>query len=127
MAQLNRLIGESESDGLIYDGTHAIDAGAVAFVNAEHEAGELERGQVLFIATSSYSTSHALVAAGSYVKDSTKGDPGAIVAENTSYAEDDGSVTVPVYTSGAFRLSKIKTALDNVKIEKLREKNIIVK
>lgn len=114
---LNKPAYAVEKDRLIYDATHPIDANTVQVSITSGSEGEIERGQLI-----DYSN-------GSYCVHAEGGEPSAIVAANASYDADDTEITVPVYISGTFRASEVKTdpELTTADLETLREKGIYLK
>lgn len=116
---LNGLIYESKNDGLIYDASHPIDADNVKVSLDVQKVGTLKRGTLLDISED----------AKQYSVHKEKGIPCAIVALDTSCAETDTEVVVPVYTSGAYKESGIRTDVPLTEADKetLREKGIVLK
>lgn len=114
---LNRVVGDTEHDHLIYDGSHPIDVRNVVVTIAGGEAGTLKRGQVIDYANGAYSVHQE------------SGEVSSIVAETTEYAESDTEVVVSVYTSGTFRIGECITdvELTTADLETFRSKNIYLK
>lgn len=117
MGLLNKPAYAVEKDRLIYDATHPIDASAVRVGIKAESGGVIKRGQVIDINGDIYNI-HA-----------ENGNVSVIAAENVSYASDETEVTVPVYTSGTFRKSKViaEPELTAADVETLREKGIYLK
>lgn len=116
---LNRKIYESERDGLVYDGSHDIDAANATVALDVKEDGTLKRGVLLDIESD----------AEKYAVHKEGGTAAAIVALDTSYSGEDTEIVAPVYISGAFRESAVRTdaGLTAADRETLREKGIILK
>lgn len=114
---MNKTAYEIEKDRLIYDGSHPITADNVEVTVPTDSVGEFERGQILDFSDGAYSVH------------TENGTASVIVAETTSYASDDTTIVVPVYTSGCFRQSACKSDVDlNVTdLETLRSKGIYLK
>ncbi len=114
---LNRVVGDTVHDHLIYDATHPIDTNNVVVTVTGGEAGTLERGQVIDYAD------------GAYGVHQESGEVSSIVAETTEYTESDTEVVVPVYTSGTFRASECITGVEltTADLETFRSKNIYLK
>jgi hypothetical protein len=114
---LNKQAYEVKSDTLIYDGSHPLDGSAYAVTVPGDAAGTIVKGQVIDVKDGAYSI-HA-----------ASGTPAAVAAEDVSYDGTEGTITVPVYTSGALRISEVVAdpELTAADIETLREKGIILK
>lgn len=110
MSLLNRMAYVVEKDRLIYDAKHPIDATAVSVTTSSIASGVLRRGQLLDCTDGVYSI-HA-----------EGGTASVIVAKDTECASDEGTVIVPVYTSGSFRSSAVITdpAITAADVEALR-------
>lgn len=114
---MNKEVYEVSQDRLIYDASHPLDAAVVTFHTPDGAEGCLKRGEVL-----DYSE-------GKYVKHTSEGKPGAIVAENASYAADDTDISVTVYISGTFRHAECisDVALEEKDVVELRSNGIYLK
>lgn len=117
MTELNKTAYEIEKDKLIYDSKHPVDVANVEVTLPGTAAGDIERGQLLDAAD------------GVYTIHDENGEPSAIVAEPTSYAEDDTSIVATVYTSGSFRQSEVIASpkITAAHIDVLRCKGIYLK
>lgn len=118
MRQLNKEAYEVTKDSLVYDSRHPVDAVNVTVDVADAGEGMLPRGQVLDFADGKYSVHKS------------GGTVSVIVAESTGFtAENAGTVTVPVYTSGTFRMSACITEeeLTETDMEAFRSKGIYLK
>lgn len=115
--QLNQKAYSVEPDNLIYDHSHPIDADNVMISVPAGTAGILARGQIIDFSD------------GAYVPHAENGAASVIVAENTSYTEDDTEIVAPVYISGPFRKSACiaETELTASDEETLRTKGIYLK
>lgn len=122
MSQILNAGGNVTSDTLIYDGSHELDARNVALtVNSgdTKAGGTVEKGQVIDFDST----------AGTYSVHATGGTPAAVLAEEASYAEDDTSLTVTVYTTGTFRESEVVAdpELTAADIDALQKNGIFLK
>ena len=117
MSLLNKVAYAVMNDKLIYDGIHPIDGGAVE-VKTPEGTGGIKRGQIIDV-----------TADGEYVLHADKGTPSVIAAENVEYAEDEDTVTVPIYISGTFRKSEVISDVELTAgdLETLRSKSIYLK
>lgn len=116
MRQLNKEAYEVTKDNLVYDSRHPLDAVNVTVEAAD--AGMFLRGQVLDFTDGKYSAHKS------------GGAVSVIVAESTKCtAEDAGTVTVPVYTSGTVTVPACITeeGLTETDLETFRSKGIYLK
>ena len=112
MSVLNSEAYTMNKANLVYDSKHPLDV-------ANIEVGTIERGQLI-----DYDDTD-----GTYSVHAENGKPSAIAAEETSYAADDTSALVTVYTSGSFRQSEVIAAprITAAHLEILRSKGIYLK
>ncbi len=114
---LNELFEVTAPDRLIYDGSHPIDGKNILVTLGGNKNGVLSRGQIIDRVGDIYQL---------HVKD---GEVNCIVATDTSYAETDTEIVVPVYTSGTFRQNECvsEETLTDADLEKFRSLGIYLK
>ena len=119
MSVLNSEAYTMNKDNLVYDSKHPLDVANIEVTVPGTEAGTIERGQLI-----DYDDTD-----GTYSVHAENGKPSAIAAEETSYAADDTSALVTVYTSGSFRQSEVIAAptITAAHLEILRSKGIYLK
>jgi hypothetical protein len=115
--QLNKNLGMTEKDRLIYDSSHVLDGRNELVTLDVTGAGVLKRGQVLDLKEDNFCV-HA-----------QDGEVSLIVAEDTPYEESDTVIPVQVYTSGCFRKEVLVTDVELTPkdVETFRSKGIWLK
>ncbi len=104
-------------DSLVYDGSKPIDGTVLEITVPKGKVTEVKKGQIIDVAAGVYSV-HA-----------ASGTPAAVAAETVEVDKDAEKVQIEAYTSGNLKRSGIISdpELTADDIEKLREKNIILK